>query len=337
MWKLRFVAGVILTCVAVVSAQDFGYGGVHGPDHWRDDYKYCSGKYQSPINIDVLNVTMKEYPVLEYLNFDEIPKDVHVTNNGHTVLVTMDFKKGKEPRIRGGPLERKTYYQFEQFHFHWGENDTIGSEDLINNRAFPAELHCVFRSLDYPNFASALGKDHGVAVLAYFFKIDEEYNYDYGEFTELLKTISSKGKSSTLAQRLPLMKFLGMDSINYFSYIGSLTTPPCAEEVVWVDYSEPITISKSQLNHFRELTSNDEHLKNNFRPTQPLNNRIVYKNDPPVFEIAKQGWGAIPFVNAANAADSIAGCWGAWRMSVLFGFSLLAMLLLKGYDLVAFN
>lgn len=62
-------------------------------------------------------------------------------------------------------------YQFEQFHFHWGENDTVGSEDLIDNHAYPAELHVVLRNLEYPDFASALDKDHGIAVLAFFFKV----------------------------------------------------------------------------------------------------------------------------------------------------------------------
>lgn len=168
--KSRSWSSSIVT-VAVVSAQDFGYGGQHGPEHWGDDYQRCSGKFQSPINIDVLNVTKKEFPYPEYFNFDAKPKSVKLTNNGHTVLVTMDFEPGKVPRIRGGPLERKTDYQFEQFHFHWGENDTVGSEDLINNQAYPAELHVVMRSLDYKDFQSALDKDHGIAVLAFFFKV----------------------------------------------------------------------------------------------------------------------------------------------------------------------
>lgn len=34
------------------------------------------------------------------------------------------------PTITGGPLSET--YEFAQLHFHWGENDTMGSEDLID-------------------------------------------------------------------------------------------------------------------------------------------------------------------------------------------------------------
>lgn len=165
------IAFVFIVTVALAAAQDFGYRGQHGPEHWKEDFKRCSGKYQSPINIDELTVEKKNFPEIEYINFNATPESITMTNNGHTVLVNMKFAKGMEPRMRGGPLARSADYQFEQFHFHWGENDTVGSEDLINNQAYPAEMHVVMRSLDYPDFQSALDQDHGIAVLAYFFKV----------------------------------------------------------------------------------------------------------------------------------------------------------------------
>lgn len=166
----------IVTVVTLAAGQDFGYRGQHGPEHWKEDFKRCSGKYQSPINIDEHNVEKRDFPEIEYINFNVTPESLTMTNNGHTVLVNMKFPKGMEPRMRGGPLASKADYQFEQFHFHWGENDTVGSEDLINNQAYPAEMHVVMRSLDYPDFQSALDKDHGIAVLAYFFKVTKSGN-----------------------------------------------------------------------------------------------------------------------------------------------------------------
>ncbi|KAH8366100.1 hypothetical protein KR093_009023, partial [Drosophila rubida] len=304
----------------LVSGQDFGYGGQHGPAHWADDYKRCSGKFQSPIDIDVLSVESKQFPDLDYFHIDFTPERVHMTNNGHTILVTMDYEKGREVRIRGGPLERKSFYQFEQFHFHWGANDTVGSEDLVNDHAFPAELHVVFRSLDYKDFKSALGQDHGIAVLAFFFEVSNEYNSYYEEFVDKLSTVSRKGMSTDLENPLSLDKFVSMNLINYYSYNGSLTTPPCAEKVVWIDYEMPIYISENQvalnlihsqpttnvfplqLNKFRELTAHDDHLKNNYRPPQPINDRIIYQNAPPVPGYATRKSSAIPFVNVANVA-----------------------------------
>lgn len=128
----------------------------------------------------------KSFPEFKYDNIDAKPTAVHLKNNGHTVLVTMDFEKGKIPTLQGGPLERKTPYQLEQFHFHWGENDTVGSEDRINNYAAPAELHIVLRNLEYPDFQSALGKDHGIAVMAFFFKVSDTLRISGKSFIFLL-------------------------------------------------------------------------------------------------------------------------------------------------------
>ena len=66
------------------------------------------------------------------------------------------------------------------------------------------------------------------------------------------------------------------DTYTYTNYTGSLTTPGCAEIVYWINFLKPLTISKNQLKLFRGL-KNDENanLFNNFRPTQPLNNRKV--------------------------------------------------------------
>lgn len=73
-------------------------------------------------------------------------------------------------RIFGGPLANGTYV-FEQMHFHWGENDTQGSEDLINNHSFAMELHAVFFKEDYRSMTDAIHHSDGLAVLAYFFEV----------------------------------------------------------------------------------------------------------------------------------------------------------------------
>ncbi|XP_016933266.3 carbonic anhydrase 1 [Drosophila suzukii] len=302
---LAIVIAPILICASVVLAQDFGYEGRHGPEHWGEDYARCSGKHQSPINIDLVNAVEKKFPNLEFFNFNVIPKAFQMSNNGHTVLVKMSFDEDTVPSVRGGPLAEKTPlgYQFEQFHFHWGENDTIGSEDLINNRAYPAELHVVLRNLEYPDFASALGQDNGIAVMAFFFQIGVNSTGGYEGFTNLLSQIDRKGKTVNMTNPLPLGEYISKHLESYFSYTGSLTTPPCSEEVTWIDFTAPIDITEKQLNAFRLLTANDDHLKNNFRPIQPLNDRVLYKN---YINVDIDNLDSVPFVDAENAA-------GKWR------------------------
>ncbi|KAH8270426.1 hypothetical protein KR018_009958, partial [Drosophila ironensis] len=270
-----------------ICGQDFGYEGRSGPENWGKKYARCTGKYQSPININRVNVKLHNFTQLEFLNFNAIPKNSLVANNGHTVLVTMGFDTGKVPTVMGGPLAEKSTlgYQFEQFHFHWGVNDTVGSEDLIDNQAFPAELHVVLRNLKYPNFISALGKDHGIAVMAFFFQVSKyTVTGAYGDFTKQLSQIERKGQSANATNPRPLRHFVSDVLDSYYTYTGSLTTPPCSEEVIWMDFRSPIRITEKQINAFRLLTANDEHLKNNFRPTQPLNDRPVFINsvDPPI-------------------------------------------------------
>ncbi|XP_033149507.1 carbonic anhydrase 2 [Drosophila busckii] len=312
----------LLTCAVI--AEDFGYGGREGPAHWGESFKRCSGKHQSPINIDALQVVPRRFREFQIHGLERVPRDIKLTNNGHTVLVNMYYNDNMEPHMSNGPLRSDAVHVFEQFHFHWGINDSMGSEDTINNRAYPAELHVVIRSMEYTNFSQALGQDHGIAVFAFFFKITQADNPNYVEFTKKLQFIKRKGESVDLDTPISLGSFISTDVQHYYSYVGSLTTPPCSEAVVWVDFEKPIEISEFQLQFFRQLTASDEHLRNNFRPTQPLNNRTVFRNIPP--EPPKPN-------ESENAAGQIA------RLGIggLLGLSLLTALELKGRFLVAFN
>ncbi|XP_052845032.1 carbonic anhydrase 1 isoform X1 [Drosophila gunungcola] len=321
---LAIVIAPILICASVVLAQDFGYEGRYGPAHWGEDYARCSGKHQSPINIDKVTAVEKRFPKLDFFNFNVVPHAFQMSNNGHTVLVKMSFDEDTVPTVRGGPLAEKTPlgYQFEQFHFHWGENDTIGSEDLVDNHAYPAELHVVLRNLEYPDFVSALDKDHGIAVMAFFFQISKNSTGGYEGFTNLLSQIDRKGKTVNMTNPLPLGQYVSKSLESYYTYTGSLTTPPCSEEVTWIDFTVPIDITEKQLSAFRLLTANDDHLKNNFRPIQPLNDRTLYKNYivTPIFNM-----GSIPFVNAENAAGNER--WRPLYLAVLLpSFVLMALL-----------
>lgn len=74
-----------------------------------------------------------------------------------------------QPSISGGPLSGE--YVFNQLHFHWGENDTMGSEDLIDGVSYPMELHMVFYKKVYRNSRDALEHKDGLTVLAFFYEV----------------------------------------------------------------------------------------------------------------------------------------------------------------------
>jgi carbonic anhydrase len=55
----------------------------------------------------------------------------------------------------------------------------------------------------------------------------------------------------------------------YYTFRGSLTTPPCSEHVRWFVLKSPASISTEQLAIF------GKHYPSNARPVQPLNGRVV--------------------------------------------------------------
>ncbi|XP_017488485.1 PREDICTED: carbonic anhydrase 7, partial [Rhagoletis zephyria] len=303
-------------------AKDFAYYGAMGPDHWGEQYSTCSGKHQSPINIDSLNVIRRTFPQpLKFQWFQLTPKNAEILNNGHTVVVRLEYKD-ERPTISGGPLDGS--FAFEQLHFHWGDNDTVGSEDRINNVSFPAELHMVFRNTKYQTFGEAAKHSNGVAVLAYFYKITEDDNSDYAEFTELLQHVIKPNSVAKFVDPPNLWDFVNV-YMEYYTYVGSLTTPPCSEDVTWIDFKEPVGISTKQIEHFRRLHSHENTpLTHNFRPLQPLNDRTVFYSlpVPDLDDPAMDANSAIPFV------DNLAGG-ASMRKPIEINFMIIMLILIS--------
>lgn len=269
--------GLLLLARFSVSS-DFSYDGTHGPSHWGEEYQTCVGKHQSPINIEEHNVKNVSYEPLSFIGLEN-PRSSHVLNNGHTVMLRTN--ESEAAMVSGGPLGKKTYV-FEQLHFHWGANDWEGSEDLINNHSFAMELHAVFYNNVYKSMAEAMKHPDGLTVLAYFYEAGNDTNPTYTPIVDVLSSMISVGTKYALQAPLLLSRLLVPDPStmeNYFTYEGSLTTPPCLEIVTWIDFKEPQMLSHDQLAAFRDIQSVDGHkLTHNFRPIQPLDDRIVYHN-----------------------------------------------------------
>ena len=178
-----------------------------------------------------------------FSGFDEPPISVNMTNNGHTVQLTIDSKQ--IPSISGGPL--KGEYQYAQLHFHWGDNDTFGSEDEIDGHSFPMELHMVFFKKAYGNAKSAMMHADGLTVLAFFYEVSPNDNKYYEDFTEILRNITEVKTTGSFVDPPALKTLISQNRKNYFTYDGSLTTPPCSEVVTWIDFEEPIPLSHNQV------------------------------------------------------------------------------------------
>ncbi len=219
----------------------WGYTGHEGPAHWGDlseAYHMCkTGKQQSPINIDN---TMKGSLDKLAINYHTDAKDI--INNGHTVQVNIDG--GSTLTLDG------TAYSLKQFHFH------TPSENNIRGNEFALEAH----------FVHATADGH-LAVIGVMFNEGAE-NKELAKIWSQLPAHEGKRepitfKASDINQLLP-------NDQAYYHFMGSLTTPPCSENVKWYVMKKPLTISKDQKETFFKIFGHS-----NNRPLQPVNGRTI--------------------------------------------------------------
>ena len=115
------------------------------------------------------------------------------------------------------------------------------------------EIHFVYQS-----------EDKSLAVIAVMVN-EGEANPALAPVVEKKLTIWQKEKS---AQPIDIQARMPKEMAR-FRLNGSLTTPPCSENVAWAIFKSPIQASKAQITAIEEMEG-----KNN-RPTQPLNHRDV--------------------------------------------------------------
>ncbi|XP_043291719.1 carbonic anhydrase 5A, mitochondrial isoform X4 [Cervus elaphus] len=220
---------------------------------WKGPASVPGGTRQSPINIrwrdSVYDPQLK--PLGVSYNAEAC---LYVWNTGY--LFQVEFDDSTEGSgISGGPLEN--HYRLRQFHFHWGAVNEWGSEHTVDDRVYPAELHLVhWNAVKYQNYTDAVMGVDGLAVVGVFLK---DARAALGPF-----------QPSCL---LPACR-------DYWTYPGSLTTPPLSESVTWIIHKKPIEVAQDQLAAFRSLLfsvpgEEEKTMVNNYRPLQPLMNRKV--------------------------------------------------------------
>jgi len=260
----------------------WGYGIKNGPNTWASQFPVGNGQRQSPINIDTATARSDRSIDLQPLSISYSPLDPQpLTNTGHGWRV--DFDSGSSS-IRGGPLEGE--YELAQYHCHWGRENARGSEHTVDGKRYAAELHLVHFNKRYGSFAEAADKSDGLAVIGVFIDVGEE-NAELLKVTDGMSGVRFAGESSRIPATDPDL-FLP-DTEHYWTYEGSLTTPPLYESVTWIVFSQPVAISQTQLDQFRHLRrrpsgspraedsdeEDDGAIVDNFRPPLEVGARTV--------------------------------------------------------------
>jgi carbonic anhydrase len=267
------------------------YYGIYGPSNWSARYDDCDDvkhHHQSPINIEISVAHLDDQ--LEAIDLIQpfiTNSTVTLVNNGHTV--NFGYDNSFPVRLKGGNF--KSSYRVAGVHFHWGINDTEGSEHRINGKPFPMEMHVVSYNEDrYSGVLDASiaddGREDAIAVLGVLFRVSENDNPKLSPLISKLENVRVAGHPMNISS-VDLRDLLPVDKSKYFRYNGSLTTPPCSEKVIWSVFAQALNISSKQLSAFREMEEESktgervEYLKFNWRPVEPVVDRIVIRNFSP--------------------------------------------------------
>lgn len=243
--KFKLLVAAVSTAFAAFSqAGDHGhwsYEGHQGAPHWaelKEEFKTCGiGKSQAPIDIKTKAVKKAN---LKPIGFAYAAGAAEVVNNGHTIQINVPA---------GGSVSLDGVdYKLLQFHFH------TPSEEKVDGKAYPLVAHFVHQNAE--------GK---LAVVAVLFKEGKENAGLKAVFDNLP---AKEGDVRALERSINPTDVLPVNA-TYYSFMGSLTTPPCSEDVRWQVMKTPVEVSKQQLAAFRKL------FRMNARPVQPLNGRAV--------------------------------------------------------------
>ncbi|XP_038549135.1 carbonic anhydrase 4b [Micropterus salmoides] len=276
---LAAVLFLFASSVKVVSGADWCYQSqvtcnetCKGPDLWGVVSKQCSGRAQSPVNIVTGRVLPDErLTPFQFIGYQDTFNG-HLINNGQSVQLDLPSSM----RLMGGNLA--VPYKAYQLHLHWGQDAGPGSEHTVDGEQFPMEMHIVHIKEEYVSLSQAVRDRTGVAVLGFFFQESESANKKFDPFINALKytiqpTNSTTLKGVSLEMLIPPQK----NMTKYFRYDGSLTTPSCAEVVVWSLFENTIPLSRKQLAAFSQLQfASGTQMVKSYRPVQPLNGRQVY-------------------------------------------------------------
>ncbi|CAH1995534.1 unnamed protein product [Acanthoscelides obtectus] len=156
-------------------------------------------------------------------------------------------------------------------------NCTLKKATVVTE-SFPLELHMVFYKSSYNDFLHAANHSDGLTVLSYLFEAVESENHRYDKFEEELVKVQNLGATAEVHDFVPVQQFIIDDKDAYFTYLGSLTTPPCSEVVIWIEFRQTVPLSHDQIQTFRQLSGTHGRLEHNFRPIQPLFDRVIYMN-----------------------------------------------------------
>jgi len=234
---------LLVACTTASSCPGFSYsGGSTGPTVWGSlcpEYATCkTGENQSPVNFKLNNIEDVEDNVFDFTY--RRAKDVDVTNANHIITAT----NNAESSFYFANDDFADYFDLKSVEVH------TPSEHTIDGKALDAEIQFIHES-----------EDGRVAIISYLVK--------EGGSCDLLKELEAdlpeEGETTTIDSLTPITP----SSTYFLHYTGSLTSPPCTENVEWFVQEESISCSSSQISKISKAAGKSA------RPVVSLKDRTV--------------------------------------------------------------
>lgn len=245
--SMRFLAitALMLVCAGFGVAQsnaNWSYTGRYGPARWGyldPAYKTCtSGREQSPVDIRRAFLNKSLQPI----EFHYLTGPVTMENDGHTIVVHV----GPGSYIVANGVR----YDLIQFDFH------TPSEEEVKGDVSDMDVQFEHKSAD--------GKVAEIAV-----RLTEAQDFPNTTLAMLWPHLPAKAGTKTQVSAMVNPGGLLPGDRSYWTYMGSLTTPPCTEGVRWFVLQSEVNISRRQFDAFTAL------YKLNSRPVQNLRGRRI--------------------------------------------------------------
>jgi carbonic anhydrase len=250
--RLPALAALFLGFAAFTSAQaaaqttPWEYQGKRGELTWGKldpAYQVCSkGHEQSPIDIRGARLNKALQPI----EFHFIAGPVSLENDGHTIIAHVN---PGSYIVAGG-----VRYELVEFDFHHP------GEEAVRGKLSDMSVHLVHRSAD--------GK---LAILAV--RLVEDVSNPNAVLAALWPHLPrTAGASEKVDETVSAGGLLPADR-GYWTYTGSLSTPPCTEGVRWFVIEQELSVSRDQLRIFASL------FRVNSRGLQDAHGRRIEANE----------------------------------------------------------
>ncbi|KAG4982187.1 hypothetical protein JHK84_027286 [Glycine max] len=254
-----FVLFIILLASTSTRAQveelederEFDYIGASekGPRHWgemKKEWSSCkNGHLQSPIDLSCARV--KIIPRCRQPDIYYTATNATIINRGHDIAVYWKDDAGSV-YLNG------TEYFLKQCHWH------SPSEHSMNGRRYDLEMHMVHVS-----------PDNKIFVVGALYKFGHRPDRFLSQLEKDIKHLVDNEVEREIGETNP--SGLQTRGNAYYRYVGSLTTPPCTEGVIWNIDRKIRTVSEEQVRLLREAVH--DHAERNARPMQRRYNRDI--------------------------------------------------------------